>query len=121
MIPLVACEVHSTLIVPGIKDFAEEITSEYPFVKGVKVVLYNPTAFAVHCKLEKYIIPEKMGDLIEILKDYALTDALDAYNAYDGTIGLGHIFLVFHVKERQVYFSYRYALGGYDNPEWELD
>jgi hypothetical protein len=120
LILLGSCERWENIDVPGLAEFEREIRNEYPYVRSIRCTLFNPTLFAVQCRLEKHIIPEKMTDLIEVLKEYALTDALDAYYELVGTEMLNAVSLEFNVQWRTVFFRYVYDLGGYDEPAWEL-
>jgi len=117
---LVSCEVHRNLNVPGLADFEKSIKNEYVYTSKIRCILKNPTCYSVRCTLSEHVVPEKMTDLIVVLKDYALTTVLDAYHENVNADFNETIFLEFYV-EGKYYFGYRYSTSGYDEPVWELE
>ena len=116
---LASCEQRSKLVVEGFAEFSEGVIKEYPCVESLDCILHNPSTFSIKCVLNDYVIPEKIPGLIEQLKDYAITDALDAYNE-SIDFGARLIFVEFNVRGK-VFFRYRYLLSGYEAPVWELE
>ena len=119
LLSLMSCERHRPINVPGLSDFEAELKDEYEYVSRIKCILNNPTCYTVRCKLTKHVIPEKMPDLIALLKEYALTDVFET-QCGPNRDNVQIVFLDFYVGT-SYYFGYRYYMGGYDEPVWEIE
>jgi len=83
--------------------------------------MITPVTISVVCRLRRYVDYNDMEDLIEILKDYALSSVLNAYLdlemnvggiAYPSEISVDF----FPARRNQTYFRFVYYMGGYYEP-----
>ena len=116
-----SCTQYEPLIVPGHSEFEETLKGEYDYISGIKCVREDPYTYSVRCRIAKRIEQEDMSSVIEALKDYALTSALEAYKVeYERDPDT--IFLNFYVNSNtRIYFRYRYELTSCESPTWEFE
>ena len=121
---LCSCVQFQSFDVPGHDEFVMQIKAEYEYVIGFRYYMSEPTTFFVRCMLTREVPTESMEDLIELLKDYALTTVRDAFReTFITWEDDNHIFLEFYVGEGRGTFHsrYRYREGGIYTHEWKLE
>jgi hypothetical protein len=99
-----------SLPVPNLKEFKEELATQFPYFHNMSIG-YSYASYDLLCYLKENKTTDEAADLIELIKEYALSDlVISTYKATDLYLksGDGRVLVIVNFYTRDGRFLYRY-------------